>query len=126
MKLTDLAVKSAVCPKGKVQLELIDEGYRGLILVIGQRSKAWQVRFSLAAAGRQMVLGKYPALSRFAARAAASGSMLLVDQGRDLREDASTVSDAGTDYWKAKAPTFKHPAHDEACWASHIAPPSAR
>jgi integrase len=123
LKLTDAAVKSATCPPGRAQLEIVDDACRGLVLVIGQRSKVWQTRFSLAGNRHRMPLGRYPALSLAEARAAASAALLAVAKGHDPRiDDLSGVAAAWAAFWATKKPTLKRGDEDELSWARHIAP----
>jgi len=122
MRLSDGALRSMTLPPGAVQFEVPDEGCRGLVLVIGARSKAWQVRFSLNGRRHRYVIGRYPSTSLAEARAAASAAMLQVDRGEDPRTATTTVSQAWAAHWPRKAETLRHPDHDLAAWKNHIAP----
>jgi integrase len=123
MRLTDAAVKAAACPPGRAQLEIADDACRGLVLVIGRRSKVWQARFSLAGKRHRMALGRYPATSLAEARAACSAAMLAVAKGIDPRaDDLSSVASAWGAYWSVKKPTLKRGDEDGLSWDRHIAP----
>ena len=121
MRLTDGALRSLTLPSGAAQAEIVDEGCRGLVLILGARSMAWQVRFSRHGKRHRWVVGKYPAMSLAEARALASAAMLSVDRGEDPRAPViSTVAEAWAGFWAMKAPTLKRPDHDLACWRNHL------
>lgn len=82
-RLTETGIARLRPDVGKVQTEYTDALVPGLLLVVGMRSKAWQVRFSRAGVRRRLRLGSWPGVTVAEARAKASELLAAVAAGSD-------------------------------------------
>ncbi len=83
LRLTETVIARLKPDVGKLQTEFTDAVMPGLLLVVGARSKTWQLRFSKAGVRRRLRLGAWPGVPAGEARAKAAELLSAVAGGAD-------------------------------------------
>lgn len=83
LRLTETVIARLKPDVGKVQTEFTDAVMPGLLLVVGRRSRTWQLRFSKAGVRRRLRLGAWPGVPAGEARARAAELLSAVAGGAD-------------------------------------------
>lgn len=83
LRLTETIVARLKPDVGKVQTEFTDALMPGLLLVVGMRSKTWQLRYSRGGVRRRVRLGAWPGVPASEARGKAAEFLSAVAGGAD-------------------------------------------
>lgn len=83
LRLTETIIARLKPDVGKVQTEFTDAVMPGLLLVVGARSKTWQLRYSKDGVRRRVRLGAWPGVPASEARGKAAEFMSAVAGGAD-------------------------------------------